>query len=67
MDKAKTERDSVTEYYCTCESGARTIGCCSNIMTIVWFLGYGQYYGINIPNRDMCNVPITINKEHQEN
>lgn len=22
MDKAKTGRDSITEYYCTCESGA---------------------------------------------
>jgi len=35
MDKAKTREDSVTEYYCTCESGARTVGYCSHIMTIV--------------------------------
>jgi len=39
IDKAKTERDSIREYYCTCESGARTAGCCSHVMTIVWFLG----------------------------
>jgi len=45
MDKDKTGRDSVTEYYCTCESDARTVGCYSHIMTIVWFLGYGQYHG----------------------
>lgn len=38
IDKTKTGRDSVTEYYCTCESGARTVGCCSHVMTIVWFL-----------------------------
>jgi len=67
MDKAKTGRDSVTEYYRTCESGARTAGCCSHIMTIVWFLEYGQYHGINIPNSDICNVSITINKENQGN
>jgi len=32
-------------------------------MTIVWFLGYGQYHRINIPNPDICNVFITINKK----
>jgi len=26
IDKAKTGRDLVTEYYCTCKSGARTVG-----------------------------------------
>jgi len=69
MDKTKTGRDSVTEYYCTCESGARTVGCCSHIMTIVWFLGYGQYHVISIHNPDICNISIiTINKEqNQEN
>jgi len=35
---------------------ARNVGCCSHIMMIVWFLGYGQYHGINIPNPDICNV-----------
>jgi len=65
MDKAKTGRDSATEYYCTCESDARTIGCCSHIM-IVWFFGYGQYRGINILNPDICNVSITINKKQNQ-
>jgi len=36
MNKTKTGLDSVTEYYCTYESGARTVGCCSHIMTIPW-------------------------------
>jgi len=68
MDKVKTGRDSVTEYYCTCENGAQTVSCCNHIMTIVWFLGYGQYHGINILNPDICNVSTTINKEqNQEN
>jgi len=35
---------------------ARNVGSCSHIMMIVWFLGYGQYHGINIPNPDICNV-----------
>lgn len=32
IDKAKTSRDAICEYYCTCESGARTAGCCSHVM-----------------------------------
>ncbi|EZA59403.1 hypothetical protein X777_00485 [Ooceraea biroi] len=55
-------RDSIREYYCTCESGARTAGCCSHVMTIVWFLGCAQYHGIQIPNPEICNVSITIHK-----
>jgi len=66
MDKGKTGRNSVTEYYCTCESGAQTVGCCSHMMIIVWFLGYGQYHGINISNPDICNISITINKEQNQ-
>lgn len=66
IDKTKTGRDSVTEYYCTCESGARTVGCCSHVMTIVWFLGYGQYHGIHVPNPDICNISITISKEQNQ-
>jgi len=63
----KTGRDSVTEYYCTCESGTQTVGCCTHIMRIVWFLGYGQYHGINISNPDICNVSIIIKEQNQGN
>lgn len=62
IDKSKTSRDAICEYYCTCESGARTAGCYSHVMTIVWYLGYAQYHGVNIPNPDVCNVSITIPK-----
>ncbi|XP_058797712.1 uncharacterized protein LOC131667948 [Phymastichus coffea] len=63
VDKAKTGRDSILEYYCTCESGSRTVGCCSHVMTIVWYLGYAQYEGVHIPNPDICDISISIRKE----
>lgn len=62
-DKSKQGGDSIIEYYCTCESGARTVGCCSHVMTIVWYLGYGQYNGVQVPNPEMCDVSITITNE----
>lgn len=39
VDKSKTGIYAIREYCCTCESGSRTVGCCSHLMTIVWFLG----------------------------
>ena len=28
----------VTGYYCTCKSGARTLGTCAHIASVIWFL-----------------------------
>ncbi|KAJ8687901.1 hypothetical protein QAD02_023696 [Eretmocerus hayati] len=33
-------------YYCQCKNGARTIGCCAHVMSVLWFLGYARY----VPN-----------------
>jgi len=62
IDKSKTGRDSIIEYFCTCETGSRTVGCCSHVMTVIWYLGYGQYNEINVPNPNITNVSITIPK-----
>lgn len=32
--------EKITRYYCQCQMGARTIGCCSHIACVLWFLGY---------------------------
>lgn len=66
VDKSKSERDSIVEYFCTCETGSRTVGCCSHVMTIIWYLGYGQYNEIRVPNPDITNVSITISKVRNE-
>lgn len=30
-------------YYCTCISGARTLGTCAHVACILWFLGYARH------------------------
>lgn len=30
-------------YYCTCKSGARTLGTCAHVASILWFLGYARH------------------------
>lgn len=37
--------DSILGYCCSCKVGARTIGCCSHVMTMIYYLGYAQYNG----------------------
>jgi len=62
LDNEAVGRQAISEYYCTCESGSRTVGCCSHIMAIIWYLGWGQYNGIHLPNPTITKASITIPK-----
>lgn len=42
-DASKTNRENIL-YYCTCQHGRRTVGCCSHVMTIVYYFGYGRHH-----------------------
>lgn len=66
IDRKKRGRESIIKYYCTCESGSRTVGCCSHIMTVIWYLGYGQYHDLKVPNPEICNISITISKQRDQ-
>jgi hypothetical protein len=35
--------EPIKAYYCDCRSGARTIGCCAHIASVIWYLGYAKY------------------------
>lgn len=48
-DKSKTGRNTIVEYFCVWETGSRTVGCCSHVMTVTRYLGYGLYNEIDIP------------------
>lgn len=30
-------------YWCGCQHGQRTIGCCGHVMAVVWYFGFGRY------------------------
>jgi len=48
LDKGKEGVESIIGHYCQCKNGARTVGCCAHIMSIIWYLGYARH-----------NLPIT--------
>jgi len=35
--------DIIYGYYCTCEIGARSIGSCAHVASVLWFLGYALH------------------------
>lgn len=35
--------EPITSWYCTCKVGARVVGCCSHIASVLWFLGYERH------------------------
>ena len=43
-------------YYCTCKSGARTLGCCAHVTSVLWYLGYARHEQIiRYPSRALLN------------
>lgn len=37
------EDEPIISYYCTCKSGSRTLGTCSHIASVLWYLGYARH------------------------
>ena len=41
--------------YCSCPNGARTLGSCSHIVSILWFLGIGKFNEMLLKNKQSIN------------
>lgn len=40
IDETKIGHAAVLGYCCACKNGLRTVGCCSHVMVLIWYLGY---------------------------
>ena len=38
-----TLEEPIKDWYCTCEVGARVMGCCAHIASVLWYLGYDRH------------------------
>ena len=43
--------EPIEAWYCDCRSGARTVGCCAYVTSILWFLGVARHNPIILKNR----------------
>lgn len=41
-------RNAILGYYCDCKVGTRTVGCCSHVMTMLFYFGFVYHEGIQI-------------------
>lgn len=49
IDRTSSGRSAIRHYYCTCVIGKRTIGCCSHIMCIIWYMSYARHLQVLLP------------------
>jgi len=40
---AQPQQEPIRGYYCLCKAGARTLGICAHVATVLWYLGYARY------------------------
>lgn len=66
MEYKSTSGEKITRYYCTCKIGARTLGCCSHVASVIWYLGYRRHTGgdFNPPpfGQDVLDAAIVTEK-----
>ena len=56
FDISKTGPEAVPEYCCNCDSGARTAGCCSHVMSVIWYLCYAHDKNIVPPSDNLPRI-----------
>lgn len=59
------DNSPIMGYYCTCKTGARTIGTCAHVTSVLWFLGYARHYqGIKFPSTDLLYSVMDAANRH---
>ena len=54
-------------YICQCKSGNRTVGCCSHVATIIWYLGYARHQeNIKVTRKPMSTLTIRHESDDEE-
>lgn len=56
--------NNITQYYCTCLTGRRTIGTCAHVLSIIWYVGYARHEGFNEPALFLNSILIDDDDDH---
>lgn len=64
----QNEEDPILGYYCTCQSGSRTLGTCAHIASVLWYLGYARHQeNIRYPDGSLLNTTLDAANRGVEN
>lgn len=47
---------TVEKYCCSCQNGKRTVGCCSHVMTIIWYTVHIDQSELQLPSVNLDNI-----------
>lgn len=56
FDLEATGKDVVVAYCCSCKNGLRTVGCCSHIMTIIWYVYHIDHNKLKLPSPQLNSI-----------
>lgn len=63
----------ITRYCCSCANGNRTVGCCSHVAAVIYYLAHGRYLSKIIRPSEILsklflveNVPTVINEDSED-
>ena len=63
-----TGYDSIKRYFCKCNTGCRTVGMCSHITSIIWYLGFVRHQkDYTLKYKDLLKIFDTEAQEESEN
>lgn len=65
---------NIIGWYCKCKAGARVVGMCSHIASVVWFLSNGRHQDNTKPNEkswidyidDASHLPVDVIDDSSE-
>lgn len=67
-DDAENVGEPITGYYCTCQAGARTLGTCSHVCSVLFYLGYARHHLVKYPSTSLLeSVQDAANRPPQRN
>lgn len=55
----------ILAYYCTCKSGARTVGTCAHVASVAWFLGYARHENVRFPSTALLDNILDAHHRHE--
>ena len=59
--------EGIKRYYCECKNGARTLGCCSHVATIVYYLSHARWQlAIPRPAHQLTDLFIPEDSDSEE-
>lgn len=47
---------SLKQYSCSCPNGKRTVGCCSHVMTIIWYTIHIDHNKLRLPSENLNHI-----------